>query len=324
MNLEQSISSLIELHEKLHKTERRFNRIKWIFKPIIVLAFVAVAITSFLPFILPFTTPIILAGVAAVILRLVVYKFVFGDPESKFNKKVKNDLAPLILEAFAENTTPLDVALVDAEAINQSKLFMLRADTISQSITASGFISTLKARLGYLTVANEDITLKSIIKGIADDAEDFITGLSTEYGHERDLENKTFFSGFLIQISKPLSEKEFVVLPSKLAKVYTQKSKYTKGWHCYEVESTTFSIISRSSETILPSTIIQALMAFEKAGARKVYLSIVQDKVTIAFPWAKNWLKPKFEDKRPIDQNSAQLIRVQASLVKSIAESFSE
>jgi hypothetical protein len=321
MNLEQSVANILELHQKLHKTEKRFNRVKWIFKPVIVLAFISVAVTSFLPFLLPFTTPVILAGVAAVILRLVIYKYVFGDPETKFKKAVKEEYTPTMFNHFASEVSFLEDLFIDVEAINRSYLFMLRADSLKKATAAEGSIANLSARFSFVTIANDDITLKSIIKGIADDTEDFLTGLSTDLGQESDLENKQFFKGFLTQISIEAQKQEIIIVSSNLAEAYVKKSRYTKGWSNTNIDSSTFSVLSKSQETQISESIVHALNAFEKAGARKVFISIINDKMTIAFPWAKNWLSPRFEDKAPIDQNFAGLFNAQKELVHSLAKS---
>lgn len=224
MNLTEVTQELKALHEKLNRIERRYNRTKWIFKPVTILGFIALAITTLLPFLLPFTAPIILAMVAAFLLRLIVYKYIFGDPESKFNKAVKETYVPAFVNILSTDSKTDKTLGITAESINKSRLFLMKADTVYHEVTFIGSIEEAKAEFGQITIANDDITFGAILKSFGDDFVDGMMGLDTEFGHEKSLDNKKFFKGFYAEIALPKNENECIVIGEKLVEIY-QKNR---------------------------------------------------------------------------------------------------
>jgi hypothetical protein len=315
LNLHDITQDTIALHIKLHKTEKRYNRIKWIFKPITILGFIALAITSLLPFLLPFTAPLILAMVAAFVLRLIVYKYVFGDPESKFNKAVKSIYTPAFISLLSEDAIAEKPMGITSESINTSKLFLLKADTVYHEATYRGNIENAQAEFGQITIANDDITLSAILSSIGEDVIDGLTGLNTEFGHEKNLNNKKFFKGFYAEITLPKTHEHFLIVTEAIADTYQKKSPFVKSWHVQKIVDTTFCILSKSGEANLPQGFTDSIKDFEKAGARKAIISMMGNKLAIAFPWGMPHFTPNFEENQPVKEAFIELFTVQSRLV---------
>jgi hypothetical protein len=298
----QISQELRALQQKLKKREKWFKRIKWIFKPFIVVATIVFFVATVLPVIIPFAIPIVVAGIAAFIVRFVLYKYAFGDPKSKIQEAFDQEMLGLINQfgEFGFAKTPI----YNREDFDMIKVGRKTADGLSHGLIFSGKWNDVPSISGYLSATNESISVSGFLQDAAAGVLDDLAGIGFDYSDSDtsySADQKNIFKGWVTELETEKVEDEWMIVPASLSKAFIEKSKFTKGWKNVTALEGQYVFATKSGET--PQVALDILKVLKEKGPIKVLFSSIKGRLFITFPWQAQYTLVNIENDKGLSEN---------------------
>ncbi|MFY0675094.1 MAG: hypothetical protein JXQ87_16955 [Bacteroidia bacterium] len=298
----QISQELRTLQQKLKKREKWFKRIKWIFKPFIVVATIVFFVATVLPVIIPFAIPIVVAGIAAFIVRFVLYKYAFGDPKSKLQEAFDREILSLINQfgefGFAQ------VPVYNKEDFDLIKVGRKTADGLSHGLIFSGKWHDVSSISGYLSATNESISVSGFLQDAAAGILDDLAGIGFDPGSENTsyaADQKNIFKGWVTELETEKVDDEWMIVPASLSKVFMEKSSFTHGWKSVTALEGEYVFATKTGET--PQIALNMLKVLKENGPLKVVFTTIKGRLFITFPWHSEYTFVNIENDKGLSEN---------------------
>ncbi len=279
---------LKSLHITLKKKEKNYKRIKWIFKPFIVVAVILLLLTAVLPILAPIVWPILAIGAAAFIVRFLLYKYAFGDPKTKLQQAFDNAIKEMLANYGDLNF--YNERIYNNEDFDQIKIGIKKADGVSQRLHFKGTWNNLNCTAGYLSAMHESISFSGILQDAASGIIDDIMGLDGDIGGGNETysgDRKNIFRGWVTQIESELINNEWVIAPIALGKLLINKSKFVGGWQRTTALEGQYMFITKSGETC--PIALKMLQIINDNNLKTVFISAVKGKLFVVFRWKSEY-----------------------------------
>lgn len=219
-----------QLYSDLLQKQRTYERYRKWFKPILIVAAIAVLVGTVLPFLLPLTAPIVIIGALALILRWVLYRFVFKNPATAFREAYHAKFLRPLLHELHPQLAPDKWRALETKELNSSQLFVDYIDESRQHGAAtlpknSAETTGGTLKLAWFRLVREKVTLGGLLHDFAEDVFMELTGDDGDFDEERNHKIVSVFSGLIFQ-SKFEGQGNWLVLPTKLLELYKKQGRY--------------------------------------------------------------------------------------------------
>lgn len=218
------------LYSDLLHQQRSYDRFRKWFKPVLIIAAVAVLAGTVLPILLPITAPIVIVGAVTLLFRWVLYRFVFKDPVKRFRGAYETQFLHPLLHELHPKLKADKWRTFETRDLNESQLFIDRIDESRQHGAAktdsgSSASDAEELRLAWFRLVREKITIGGLLHDFAEDVFMELTGDDGDFDEERNHKTVSVFSGMIFRMPFH-GQGNWLVLPTGLLELYKQRARF--------------------------------------------------------------------------------------------------
>lgn len=293
--LAEKLAEFEKYRQKMHRLSVLNKNISKLFKFVYYPGLVVAIVTFALPVILPFTLIFILISAGVFILDLLLYNFVFKEPEIRFRKRFKTDIVRWVMQRVNPTLQYEPEGKIPKEDIQKAELFKASIDLYEGEDYVSGQLEGVDFQFGEATLYVDKETFGSFMEGVASGVLDSIFGGSEDDGGE-DHNYVKFFNGFMMRANFNRQEKgKLIVVPNKVVGSGLFRKDHFQGKKRFETGDSTFDELFScytsgdiEGNSVLDSEFRAAIMELVKTVRAKVYVSLVNGALLVAVDWQKN------------------------------------
>ena len=303
--IEQTLTSFEAYRKKKLRSYKWFLRITKPFKIAYFIAIPSAVISAILPFLLPFFLPVILIGLGLFIFQIILYNFVFKEPDEKFRIKFKEEIMPMVFKKINPNFDYYPFKKFTEKRIKSMSLFK---DSITRYVGedyVKGKIQEVEMEFCEAFLWTEKVTIGSVAGGVAGTLLDAFTGsdgVGNDEGGDFSKQVK-FFSGLVMEVDfhKSFSGEVFCVPKKYIDKGIFKKASF-KGQTKKEVNNPDFDqfySVFGTDEQLLHYVLTPALLEkFNKLRNdlnAEIFLSFINGKLNMGINWGRDLFECDFE-----------------------------
>lgn len=291
--MEEIASEFQAKRQKLSESQRKYNRTKKWTKPILIVSVICLGLSSLLPFLAPILAPIMILGLVVLLVRWVIYRFVFKDPQKQFNEVYQKEVIPHILPSNTQWKGE-KFRVFETTELNDSRLFYLKAD---KSFSRGQFVSEDgRIRVAFSKLIHEKYTFKTFLRDTADDIVMSAFGVDEAlYEDIQSMEENVFFSGMIATI-KVDNDTPWMSFPAGSFELYHKKNRYPEALFIQKQ-------LVGNQRVLFPKDFEGLTPEIESILTEYSPLYVLRDKqlLWVAYPMPLTPLKPEFDYPKSTD-----------------------
>lgn len=285
--LQKKLSDFEEYRKKKNRSLKTFNVIKGILKFVYYPAAGLAILSGILPFLLPFSLPIIILGAAAFITQALLYQYAFKEPDVKFREYFKREIVAFAFKEYFPNYRYSPFKKIDRKKIDYSQIFKEYIHSYYGEDHIVGKCKGVVIEACEVELNTEKTTFKSVASNIFFGSED----------DEGDIIQ--FFKGlyFIADFHKSFEGRALIIPNAVINTGLFKKSsfqglkKVTMDNVDFDDQFATFSNNEYLTQYLMPPALLNRIVDLQVKYKAKVYLSFVNGLLFLGIDWGKDLLE---------------------------------
>lgn len=298
-DLQKILTDFEKFRKRKYRSFQWFKRLTIPLKIAYYVTVPVVVVSAIIPFLFAFTWPVIAIGASAFVFQLILYQWVFREPDEKFYRKFKEEIMPLAFEKINPNFQYDYRKKFSLERIKGMALFK---DTVSEyhgEDYVKGKVLDVEIEFCEATLKTRKYSAGSVAKGAA------LSVLSMVADGDGDAsisKEKVFFQGLLMEVDfhKDFSGQVFA-LPKRYIDAGIFKRKQFSGSEAVETGNPDFDqrhSVFASDEVllhyVLTPALLQKITNLKERLNAEMFLSLMDGKLNMGIHWGRDLFECDF------------------------------